>query len=95
MDHPSLQNLDRITLDTILNMLGNGRGVDEILTARPELVWEDVEQVIQFADRITGQVTILQADEAFEAWKQNPDRARPYPAFRNELVTENLLDPDP
>ena len=85
----------RITLGVILKMLGNGRDVDDVLSAYPELVQEDVEQAIRFADRIIEKVTILRADEAFEAWKQDPDRARSYLAFRTELMGEGLLDPDP
>jgi PHD/YefM family antitoxin component YafN of YafNO toxin-antitoxin module len=34
------------------------------------------------------------ADEAFQLWKENPARARPYADFRQELIDEDLMDGD-
>ncbi len=68
---------------------------DEILTASPELAQKDVARALQFADRIIEQSILLRADEAFERWKQDPERARAYHTFRSELVTEGLLDANP
>ncbi len=39
----------------------NGHGGNEILTVHPELVREDVAQVIQFVDRVIDQDSFLQA----------------------------------
>ena len=38
--------------------------------------------------------SLNRADVAFEAWKQDPERARSYQAFREELIAEGLLDVD-
>ena len=32
------------------------------------------------------------AQEALEAWREDPSRGRPYAAVRNDLITEGLLD---
>jgi len=32
------------------------------------------------------------AQEALEAWRQDPTRGRPYAAVRSDLITEGLLD---
>jgi len=38
--------------------------------------------------------SLKRADDAFDAWKQDPKRARSYQSFREELMAEGLLDVD-
>ena len=46
-------------------MLGNGRGVDQVLAAHPELVRDDGAQAIHFAGQIIELCVLLRIDEAF------------------------------
>lgn len=57
-----------------------------------------VVAVIAYVDYVAVQEEIgdlrasRRADEAYEAWKQDPGRAKPWEEVEAELVTEGLLD---
>ncbi len=48
LGQPTIRGM-RITVSVILKMLANGKSIEEVLAAYPELEAEDVQQAMRFA----------------------------------------------
>lgn len=52
---------------------------------------EDYEALVEALEELRSG---RRAQEALEAWRQDPSRGRPYATVREEVIAEGLLDDD-
>jgi PHD/YefM family antitoxin component YafN of YafNO toxin-antitoxin module len=77
----------------IMDRVGSGREDVVVLRYR-----EPTVAVIAYADYVALREELddlraaRRAAEAYEAWKQEPGRARPWDEIEEELIAEGLLD---
>ena len=77
----------------IMDMVGSGREDVVVLRYR-----EPTVAVIAYGDYVALREQLddlraaRRAAEAYEAWKQEPSRARPWREIEEELIAEGLLD---
>jgi PHD/YefM family antitoxin component YafN of YafNO toxin-antitoxin module len=77
----------------ILDMVGSGREDVVVLRYR-----EPTVAVIAYGDYVALREQLddlraaRRATEAYEAWKQEPGRAKPWQEVEEELIAEGLLD---
>ena len=61
LGQPTIRGM-RITVSVILKMLANGKSIEEVLAAYPELETDDVQQAMRFAAWVVSdQIHMVQA----------------------------------
>lgn len=59
LGQPTIRGM-RLTVSTILKMLGNGHSIQDVLTAYPELELEDIYQAMRYAAWVvSGEIQVV------------------------------------
>jgi PHD/YefM family antitoxin component YafN of YafNO toxin-antitoxin module len=77
----------------IMDMVGSGR--DDVVVLRyrePTVAVIAYEDYVALREQLDDLRAARRAAEAYEAWKQEPSRARPWQEVEEELIAEGLLD---